>query len=202
MLGKSRLNYEELSAIITEVEAVINTRPLTYLYDDDDITAITPRHLIIGRNLLENTNHSNMDDFHMTKDKCARRYKYLKTTIEHFWNRFNQEYMNSLREHQIYYRRKYKSFNKLIVNDMVIIKDDDKLPRLQWKKGVTQELITGTDNNMRGAVVCVIVNKGKVITLKRDCKHLIPLELAKNITADDSKRTAAINADIIRKSMV
>ena len=37
MLGKSRLNYEELSTIITEVEGIINTRPLTYLHDDDDI---------------------------------------------------------------------------------------------------------------------------------------------------------------------
>ena len=59
--------------------------------------------------------------------------------------------------------------NKHIVDDMVIIKDDDKLPRLRWKKGVIQELITGRDNNVRGAVVRVIDNKGKIITLKRDC---------------------------------
>ena len=37
VLGKSRLSYEELSTIITEVEGIINTRPLTYLHDDDDI---------------------------------------------------------------------------------------------------------------------------------------------------------------------
>ena len=49
---------------------------------------------------------------------------------------------------------------------MVIIKDDDKLP-LQWTKGVIKELITGRDNNVRGAVVRVIDNKGKIITLKR-----------------------------------
>ena len=65
---------------------------------------------------------------------------------------------------------------------MVIVKDDDKLHRLRWKKGVIQELITRGDNNVRGAVARVIDNKGKIITLKRDCKHLVPLELAKNIT--------------------
>ena len=91
VLGKSRLNYEELSTIITEVEGIINTRTLTYLYDDDDVTAITPSYLIIGRHLLENMNMSNIDDFDITKDECTRRYKYLKTTIEHFWNRFSQE---------------------------------------------------------------------------------------------------------------
>ena len=74
--------------------------------------------------------------------------------------------MNNLREHQTYNRKKYDLFNKLIVYNMVIIKDDDRLPRLRWKKGVMQELITGRDNNVRGAVVRVIDNKGKVITLK------------------------------------
>ena len=123
-------------------------------------------------------------------------------TTEHFWNRFSQEYMNNLREHQTYNRRKYDSFNKLIVGDMVIIKGNNKLPRLQWKKDVIQELITGRDNNVRGAVARVIAKKGKIITLKRDCKRLIPLELAKNITEDDSKRTATVSGEIIRKSMV
>ena len=79
MLGKTRLNYEELSTIITETEDIINTRPLTYLYDDDDITAITPSHLVIGQNLLENMKN-------LLEGECTRRYKYLKTTIEHFWN--------------------------------------------------------------------------------------------------------------------
>ena len=35
-----------------------------------------------------------------------------------------------------------------------------------------------------------------------DCKRLIPLELAKNITEDDSKRKTAVDPDIIRKSTV
>ena len=78
-------------------------------------------------------NNSNIDDFDMTKYKCTRRYKHLKTTIEHFWNQFSQECMNNLHEHEIFNRKKY----------MVIIKDDGKLPRLRWKKGVRQELITG-----------------------------------------------------------
>ena len=131
----------------------------------------------------------------MTKDECTRHYKNLKATIEDFLNRFSQEYLNNLHEHQTYSRRKNDSFNKLIVDDMVIDKDNDELPRLQWKKGVTQKLITGRDHNMRRAFVCVIDNQGKIITLKRNCKRLITIN-------NDSKRTAAVNPDIIRKSMV
>ena len=69
VLGKSRLNYEELSTIMTEVEGVTNTGSSTYLIHDDDIASITPSHLIIERTLLQNVNNSNVGDFDMTKDE-------------------------------------------------------------------------------------------------------------------------------------
>ena len=69
--------------------------------------------------------------------------------------------MNNVREYQSYNSKKCNFFNKLIVDDMVITKDNDNLPRLRWKKVVIEELITRRDNNVRGAVVRVIDNKEK-----------------------------------------
>ena len=69
--------------------------------------------------------------------------------------------MNNVGEYQSYNSRKYDFFNKLIVDDMVITKENDNLPRLRWKKVVIEELMTGRDNNVRGAVVRVIHNKEK-----------------------------------------
>ena len=34
-LGSARLTYEELLTVLTEVEGVLNSRPLTYVYGDD-----------------------------------------------------------------------------------------------------------------------------------------------------------------------
>ena len=52
-IGKSRLNYEELNTILVEVEAIIISRPLTYVLDDQggisDI--LSPSHLINGRRI-------------------------------------------------------------------------------------------------------------------------------------------------------
>ena len=70
--------------------------------------------------------------------------------------------MNNLPEHKTNNRRKYDSLNKLAVDDIVIIRANDKLPRLRWKKRIIQELITGRDNNVRGAVVRVIDNQEKL----------------------------------------
>ena len=53
VIGHSSLNFEELDTLVTEVEAVVNERPLTYVYDDLEGVAypLTPAQLIYGRNL-------------------------------------------------------------------------------------------------------------------------------------------------------
>ena len=33
-IGRSTLNYEQLNTVLVEVEAIVNLRPLTYVYDD------------------------------------------------------------------------------------------------------------------------------------------------------------------------
>ena len=47
-LGRSKLLFDELTTILVEVEAVLNSRPLTYLYSDDVEEPVTPSHLVIG----------------------------------------------------------------------------------------------------------------------------------------------------------
>jgi len=51
-LRKARLTCEELLTVLTEVECILNSRPLTYLYPDDLEEPLTPSHLISGRRLL------------------------------------------------------------------------------------------------------------------------------------------------------
>ena len=51
-IGSRRLTYEQLYTVLTEIEAVINSRHITFLYVDDVEEPLTPSHLLCGRRLL------------------------------------------------------------------------------------------------------------------------------------------------------
>ena len=52
-MGKAYLNMIELNTILIEVEAVLNSRPLTYSYVDiNDASPLTPSHFLCGHRLL------------------------------------------------------------------------------------------------------------------------------------------------------
>ena len=46
-----------LTTALVEVEAVLNSRPLTYLSTDDLEEPLTPSHLLVGRRLLDMPDH-------------------------------------------------------------------------------------------------------------------------------------------------
>lgn len=53
MIGDTVLTYEELSTLLIQVEAVLNSHPLTPLSDDlDDVNALTPAHFLVGESLI------------------------------------------------------------------------------------------------------------------------------------------------------
>ena len=54
VVGKAKLNFEELNTVIIEIEKYVNSRPLMYLSEEHEDTVITPDHLIDGRDIDRN----------------------------------------------------------------------------------------------------------------------------------------------------
>ena len=52
ILRRTSVTYDGLFTVITEIEGIINNRPLCYMYSDDIEEALTPSHLIFGRRLM------------------------------------------------------------------------------------------------------------------------------------------------------
>jgi len=175
-LGRSMLSFEELTTTLSEIGAVINTRPLTYANEDDLESVLTPNHLIYGNDIFSNVHHPSSSAIETYED-CSRRVKHLQLILKHFRDRFQQNYLAELRQTNLYRKRNTGDCRRLIIGDIVLIKDDIPLPRGRWRVGRIIELIVGRDGAVRGAKLKTTSNQGRHTTAYRPTKKLIPFEI-------------------------
>ena len=51
VIGRRRISYIELQTVISEIELILNNRPIGVVYVEDHEDALTPNHLVFGRRL-------------------------------------------------------------------------------------------------------------------------------------------------------
>ena len=97
-VGIASLTYDELSTFVTEIEAVLNSRPLTYVSTDDLEEPLTPSHLLLGYRVLSlpDPTLSNDPDYSESANDLDRRMKHLLKTSEKFWKCWKKEYLLEL----------------------------------------------------------------------------------------------------------
>ena len=179
VIGQAKLSYFELSTILVEVEAVINSRPLTYVEDDESGVsyALTPSQLINGRNLLC-TPTENVNEIVSTYEGLSKRGHYHRKLLFHFTNRWKREYLSALLQA---YRPRAGSKEPVVnLNDIVLLRNDQQ-KRNFWKLGKIVELFKGADGSVRAAKVQVASQSGKKL-VNRALNLLIPLEVPINKT--------------------
>ena len=83
--GNVRLTFEELMTVLIEVEAVFNSRPLTYIYAEDVEEPLTPSHLLIGRRLLTLPDTERCGEgLSSTQETITKRARYQRTLADYF----------------------------------------------------------------------------------------------------------------------
>ena len=174
-VGNATLSYDELNTVIIQIEAVLNARPLTYLYTDSIEEALTPSHLIIGRRILNlpDTFLEEDEDAQVTGKTARSRQFYLSQVLTHYWKRWKREYLVDLREcHNL----KSRGQNTPVIKqgDIVTIEDEHQRNRLLWKLGRVRSIIKDSEGVPRGAQVRT--SNGNII--QRPLQKLFPLELA------------------------
>jgi hypothetical protein len=94
ILGKACVTYEELLTILTEIECVLNPRPLTYVSTEDLEEPLTPSHLLCGRQILSvpsgDTSELIDPDWNPKSEEFTKRVVYLQKLIDKFWNRWSK----------------------------------------------------------------------------------------------------------------
>lgn len=147
VIGRAKLSYDELLTIVTEIEMIVNSRPLTYVSSEDLSETITPSHLLIGRRLL-----SIPDNFCLDTDDSdegyetgrlilTKRMKYIDNMLTQFWNHWRIEYLLELRDAHRYSMRSTDGV-EIAIGDIVVIHSDEK-HRGFWNLGKIEETIRG-----------------------------------------------------------
>ena len=95
----------------------------------------------------------------------------MNHVISHFWERWRKDYLLLLREMQRYTKK--KAGESPSVHDVVIV-HDEKQPRQQWLLGKIEQLLPGTDGEVRGAKVKIGRTRGMI---NRPVNRLYPIEV-------------------------
>ena len=113
----------------------------------------------------------------------TKRMKYLQTLKEHYWVRFNKEYLTSLRK---FHKQGIDPKRTIEVGEIVIVHAENK--RLHRRLGKVTSLLPSKDGVVRAAVVKVLsrgINKTNYI--KRPIEKLYPLEIKSIENVDNSE---------------
>ncbi len=128
----SRLTSDELHTLLCEVEAILNSRPITPVSNDPfDPEPLTPNHILTLRTSVNVPPPGvfQRDDMYM-----KRRWRRVQYLANLFWTRWKREYLLGLQN-----RPKWnESRRNLQIGDVVLIRDDS-LPRNAWMLGLVQE---------------------------------------------------------------
>lgn len=162
VIGTQVLTFEEILTLITRIEGILNSRPLTPASSDpNDLVPLTPGHFLIGQPL-----HA-LPEIDLTQVPLNRldRWQLIRQCHQSFWKRWAKEYLTTLQGRQKWFQKRLD----LAVGDMVIVEAPNRPPS-EWRLGRVTEVHPGADNTVR--VVTVRTKDG---TCKRPAVKLVRL---------------------------
>ena len=166
VLGRASLHYEELMTVLCDCEAVINSRPLTYMSEDaQDLSALTPSMFLQD---IPTSGVADLDAIEATS--LHKRIQYRAKLQEDLRQRLRKEYLGQLfRGHH-----RKKPTMAVQVGDVVFISADHH-KNIDWPMARVIEVFPGKDGIIR--VVRLKTASGEIL---RPVQRLVPLEMSFN----------------------
>ncbi|XP_068987590.1 uncharacterized protein [Bombus flavifrons] len=164
VVGTELLTFEHLNTLVIEIEAILNSRPLTPISSDPkDPPVLTPGHFLIGDTLTSLRER----DFRTVPSGRLSSWQRIHQIKQYFWSRWNREYLNELTR-----RNKWDKGKHDIREGTVVILREDNVPSMQWPLGRVIKVHPGADGIMRTATVQTATS-----ILDRGVKRLVPLPI-------------------------
>ncbi|XP_049866249.1 uncharacterized protein LOC126366948 [Pectinophora gossypiella] len=134
VIGESTLTFEEITTVLSQVEACLNSRPISQLSTNpEDPFPLTPGHFLVGEPLVLAPD-ANYEDSNLSG---LSRWNITQKMVQNFWRRWSQEYLTLL-------QHRYKWVNHVPepgIGDVVLVKEED-LPPAKWLFGVMLRLLS------------------------------------------------------------
>ena len=157
-----RYSQEELITILCEVEALVNSRPITV--SNQSSSPLTPAHFLIGRAPIYRPPVSDPEATRTTDELLS--YMELCRQRDELWDRLRHEYWTTLRDFH-----RTKRTREPVVGELVLVTSSLK-KRSHWDWGKISTLIRGSDGVVRG--VALQMPSGE--RWERPVQAIVPLE--------------------------
>lgn len=126
ILGKASLSFEELTTILTEVEAVLNSRPLSYVHEDaSEPQPLTPAHFLVGKRLTSLPPKTLLPPSQITtvsREDMGKRWRYRQRLLTSFWNSWRKDYLMDLKSA---HKCETPTPTELKVGDVILVGEDN-----------------------------------------------------------------------------
>lgn len=168
VLYRTFLSYDEMTTLLKQIESIINSRPITQMFNDDIEEPLTPSHLLIGKRSTQ------LPTATLYVDDSEERNRYREQIVASFEKRWKKEYLSELQDYHI---RNQSSKDVDVVpqiGEVVIMKENK--PRSSWNLCKVTNIFKGKDGKVRSVEV-IKPNKNLA---RRPPQLLIPLECKYN----------------------
>jgi hypothetical protein len=180
-MGKKVLNFNQFKTLLIEIEATVNSRPLTYVHATEPFV-IRPCDFIFPNANIHLPTIANED---VEKDptymptsagggeRLVEKYQRNLQLLDKFWRIWSNDYLNLLRErNQLEHKNARGSVQRTpMVGEIVLVYEPDQ-QRNNWKAAKINNVIRSPDGKCRS---CEIQYMDGFVT-RRALNHLFPLE--------------------------
>lgn len=120
----TKFTFEELTTLLCQIEACLNSRPLCAISNDvNDTTYLTPGHFLIGDAPIAIPEISLLDE----NINRLSRWKLVQYTYQQFWKIWHKEYLSRLNNRPKW----FKPQENVRVGQLVLLRDEG-VPPTKW----------------------------------------------------------------------
>uniref|UniRef100_A0A914XW44 Integrase catalytic domain-containing protein n=1 Tax=Panagrolaimus superbus TaxID=310955 RepID=A0A914XW44_9BILA len=193
-IGRRFVDFNEFWTLLCEVEATLNSRPLTYVHADESFV-IRPIDFISPELQTQlptsSSDNQSSDPSYFPSTACGGEKlveRYFKTVeyLDKFWKLWSTDYLNLLRERNNTQHKNHRGAiqRRPMVNENVLVYEPDQ-PRGLWKLATIKNVIQSSDGEIRSAEI----QFADGFVTRRAINHLYPTEESSTLNEPSSSNS-------------